>query len=59
MRAASKAAQHKVLWNTVANVTCPCSLQPTREKLGKEPSECEEEELASILVRAMYLWNWK
>lgn len=50
------AAQSKVHWGSV-NLTHPCSLQPTREKLGKEPSECEEEELASILVRTMYCWN--
>ena len=25
--------------------------QPTRERLGKEPADCEEEELGAILVR--------
>ncbi|NXU61475.1 PDE6B phosphodiesterase, partial [Horornis vulcanius] len=52
MRAAldfPKAAQCKVQWGSVVSLTHPCFLQPTREKLGKEPSECDEEELASIL----------
>lgn len=60
MRAAldcPKAAQCKVQWGLVVSLTHPCSLQPTREKLGKEPSECKEEELESILVRAKYHWN--
>lgn len=54
-----KAAQCKVRCGLVISLTYSWLLQPTREKLGKEPSECEEEELASILVRAMYCWNWQ
>lgn len=60
MRAAldcRKAAQCKVHQGSVVSLTRQCSFQPTREKLGKEPSECEEEELASILVRAIHHWN--
>lgn len=54
-----KATLCKVQWGSVVSLTHPCFLQPTREKLGKEPSECDEEELASILVRTIPYWKEK
>ncbi|KAJ7412536.1 Rod cGMP-specific 3',5'-cyclic phosphodiesterase subunit beta [Pitangus sulphuratus] len=42
-------AQDMVLYHVKCDKDEIQEILPTREKLGKEPSECEEEELASIL----------
>ncbi|GAB0204986.1 rod cGMP-specific 3',5'-cyclic phosphodiesterase subunit beta [Grus japonensis] len=42
-------AQDMVLYHVKCDRDEIQEILPTREKLGKEPSECEEEELASIL----------
>uniref|UniRef100_A0A8B9N8K2 Phosphodiesterase n=1 Tax=Accipiter nisus TaxID=211598 RepID=A0A8B9N8K2_9AVES len=50
-------AQDMVLYHVKCDKDEIQEILPTREKLGKEPSECKEEELASILVLVRFVYS--